>query len=244
MARHVLCRDAMSSSSRSGFFSFAAAAGLLATTAGCLSVDSPAAYAGREKLRAEQVEATRGVMFGIAPQSFESSAGKIAIETLEFDQDHVFSTKFSRVMRLTVAGREPADLTCVHERVGSAYPPGFEFAESGAFACRGVVDSAGFMLAVDRGCYNGVLTLDGANRYTLRRGKVTLAGLEAPTDQVSLLDARGSLVAAFDLVPSMTFRVWSGEPQVKPSQAILIVAAAAIHDWSQYASSAKLDACN
>lgn len=235
------------SSSRRPVRSFVPVASLAAialTATGCLSVDRPAAYANREALRAEQVEATKGVMVGGTPHSFESSVGKIAIETVEVDQDHAFSRRFSEVLRLTVAGATAADVTCVHERIGASYPPGFEFAASGAFACRGVVDSAGFTLAIDRDCYDGVVTYDGSQRYTLRRGKVTLAGVEAPSDEVSLLDARGSLVAAFDLVPSMSFRVWSGEPPAKPSQAVLVVAAAAMHAWSDGASSAKLDACN
>lgn len=236
-----------SSSSSAGCSVLFASAALLAPVAGCIAVDSPPAYAGRDALVAEQVEATKGVMIADTPRSFESSVGRIAVEPLDFDQASLLSPKFSRSVRLTLSGPRTADVICVHESAGSPYPSHFEFAKSGAFACRGVVDSANFRLVVERGCYGGAVTFDETERYTLARGRVTLAGIEAPTDEVSLLDAGGHLVAAFDLVTSMTFRVWSAAAtaanQPKPSRARLIVAAAALHDWSHFASQAKLDAC-
>jgi hypothetical protein len=247
LARGVLPRGTIhmrSSFTVSVFPALVAFALLLAAMAGC-KVDAPPSYADREKLRVEQVEATKGVMFGVSPLSFESSVGKISVEPLEIDHGSVFSRTFSRVVRLTLAGSQPADVTCVHDPVGAAYPPGFEFAQSGSFACRGTIDKAPFTLAVDRGCYQGVMTLADAERYTVKHGKITIAGAEVPSGEVSIVDAQGTLVSAFDLVTSMTFRVWSGESaQVKPSRATLIVAAAAIHDWKEYASAAKLDACN
>jgi hypothetical protein len=247
MARHVLGRVAMRSSTSTSFryLGLVAFLVLFAMASGCIAVDSPPAYASREKLRSEHVGATPGVMFGAAPNSLESSLGRIAIETLEVDQPNAFSNVFSRVTRLTLAGARPADVTCVHERVGSAYPPGFDFAEAAAFACRGVVESTAFTLAVERGCYDGSVTIDGSDRYRLTRGKVRIAGLEAPSNEVSLLDTRGAMVAAFDLVASMSFDVWFGEAaQPKPSRATLIIAAAAMHDWAVHASALKLDACN
>lgn len=253
MARHVLGGAVIMRSSPSRSFRFLGLVALpallvlLSTVSGCvvIGVDSPPAYAGREKLRSERVAATPGVMFGAAPTSFDSSVGKIAIETLEVDQKNAFSSAFSRVSRLTLVGAQTADITCVHERIGSAYPPGFDFAEAAAFACRGVVESSAFTLAVDRGCYDGFVTIDGSERHRLTRGKVRVLGVDAASNEVSLLDARGAMVAAFDLVPSMTFEVFFGElAQPKPSRAALIMAAAALHDWTTLASALRLDACN
>jgi hypothetical protein len=217
---------------------------LAGTLSGCLSWSEPAAYGGRERLGVEKIAATNGEMIAYAPKSLESSAGRIAIETLDVDPQSIVSPRYSRAVRVRVAGPSQADAICVHEPEGEPYRPPFELAKGGAFACLGVIDAARFTLVMERSCYEGVMTFGENERYTLTRGKITLAGIDAPSDQVSVHDAHGNLVAAFDLVPSMSFRVWSGAPNAPdPSRARLIVAAAALHDWSAYASAAKLGAC-
>lgn len=223
---------------------FVASAALLAPAPGCVSVTSPPGYGNREMLGFEQIEATPWVMITDAPHSLESSAGRLAIETLAVDRASL-SPKFSRSVRLTVAGSSRVDVVCAHEPEGAAYPPPFERVEAAAFVCLGVIDSERVTLAVERSCYRGVVTFGETERYTLTRGNVTIAGAALPSDEVSIHDERGALVAAFDLVTSMTFRVWSeGRSERDPTRARFIVVAAALHDWTTYASAQSREACN
>lgn len=204
---------------------------------GCISVAHPSGFEERAGLALETVTATTGRMYGLSPISFESSVGRIEHELLELEVDDHLAGTYSEVSRITGA-TSGADLLCAHEPDGHAYPPGLHAAPTSVFACRGRIGSQHFTLDIDRGCRRGIVTI-GAERWILDRGKITVAGAELPSGEATLRDERGKLVAALDLVATHRMRVW-----VRPEhRTAAILAAAAIHDWAERASAARVDAC-
>jgi hypothetical protein len=213
------------------------AALLFVLAGGCVSVAHPPRFDERAGLSHERIRATPWKMYGLAPRAYDSSIGRIEHEVLDLEVDDALDGRYSEVSRIT-APTVGAELLCAHEPEGHAYPPGLRAPPASVFACGGRVGADDFALDIDRGCRRGDLVF-GTERFTIDRGNVEVAGAAFPSGEASVRDARGGLVAAFDVTTEMQMQVWVG-PQ---HRTMAILAAAAIHDWTTRASAARLDAC-
>ncbi len=216
---------------------FLPAALLFVLAGGCVSVAHPPRFDERAGLSLERIGATPWKMYGLSPLAYDSSIGRIEHEVLELDVDDALSGTYSEVSRIT-APSIGAELLCAHEPEGQGYPPGLRVPPSSVFACRGRAGADHFALDVDRGCRRGVLVF-GTERFTIDRGNVEVAGAAFPSGEASVRDARGGLVAAFDVTTELQMQVWAGPRH----RTMAILAAAAIHDWATRASAARLYAC-
>lgn len=195
-------------------------------TAGCSTVPPPG-FAGRQALEPVAVQAKPFVMYGGAPHRWVSPDGEIDVDVDEAWVQTGVAGYQARLRYSVALVDRSAPLRCR-----------FSSDDVGLLACEGTQHDVSFQ--VGSGCrYPGDLTSPacghaelrvGSRRLSLHEGHV--AGLRAPSGELSILDERGELVAAANVVGEMQIETWLPPLATAPiDRHVALLVFTAHHQW-------------